>query len=109
MSSRDKILATVKQNQPEAAELPAIANYDQHYENVVEKYIEVLRFIGGDAHLVDDYNQVLIIIKGSFEHAKRIVSTVDEFGSVAEINMLVSDPHELADVDLFITTASLAV
>jgi len=109
MNSRDKILATVKQNQAPAAALPAIVNYDQHYEDVIEKYVEVLRFIGGEAHLVEDLNQVLTIIKGSFGHAKRMVSTVEAFAPVAEINTVVEDPHEWADVDLFITTSSLAV
>jgi L-lactate dehydrogenase complex protein LldG len=109
MSSRDKILATVKQNQPASAKLPELINYDQHYEDVVEKYIEVLRFIGGEVHVVENYNQVLNIIKGSFQHAQRIISTCKELATVADINPVVSDPHELANVDLFITTSNLAV
>lgn len=109
MSSRDKILATVKQNQPAKSELPTIVNYDQHYEDVVEKYIEVLRFIGGEAHLVDSMDQVISIVKGSFSHAKRIVATDDAFNDLAEINPDVADSHDYADVDLFITTSSLAV
>lgn len=109
MSSRDKILATVKQNQPASAKLPELINYDQHYEDVVEKYIEVLRFIGGEVHLVENYSQVLNIIKGSFQHAQRIISTCKELATVADINPVVSDPHELANVDLFITTSNLAV
>lgn len=109
MSSRDKILATVKQNQPEKKSLPAIVNYDQHYEDVVEKFIEVLRFIGGDAHLVKDFEQIANIIKGNFEHAKRIVSTCEELASIAEVNQPINDAHDLADVDLFITTSNLGV
>jgi hypothetical protein len=46
MSSGDKILATVRQNQPAEVDLPTIINHDQRYEHIVEKYIEVLRFIG---------------------------------------------------------------
>lgn len=109
MSSRDKILGTVKQNQPASSGLPAIINYDQHYGDVVGKYIEVLRFIGGEAHLVEDYDHVLSIIKGSFQHAQRIISTCKELVTVADINPAVDDPHELANVDLFITTSGLAV
>ena len=107
--SRDRILATIKQNQPKTNPLPGLINYDQHYENTVEKFIEVLRFIGGEAHIVENYEQVLTIIKGSFEHAKRIISTAAEFSEIAEINPTVTDPHALADVDLFITTSNLAV
>jgi L-lactate dehydrogenase complex protein LldG len=109
MSSRDKILATVKLNQPDAVQLPPIINYDQHYEDVVQQYVEVLRFIGGEVHMVEDLNQVANIIKGNFTHAKRIVSTLEQLSAVAEVNATVTDPHDLSDVDLFVTTAGLAV
>lgn len=109
MSSRDKILATVEQNQPETVGLPPIINYNQHYDDVVEKYIEVLRFIGGDAYFVDGYDHIISILKGNFEHAKRIVSTCEQLAPVAETNIVVDDPHNLADVDLFITTSNIAV
>jgi L-lactate dehydrogenase complex protein LldG len=108
-SSRDKILATVKQNQPDASSLPAIINYDQNYQDILAKFIEVLRFIGGEAYLVEDYAQVLNIIKGNFEHSKRIVSTCEELTSVAEINPIVEDPHDFDNVDLFVTASSLGV
>lgn len=109
MSSRDKILATVKQNQPQAVALPVIINYDQHYENRITKFIEVLRFIGGEVHLVENTEQIKSIIKGNFAHAKRIVATGEEFSSVAETYKINEDPHAFADVDLFITTSNLAV
>ena len=108
-SSRDKILATVKRNQPPASALPAIINHNQNYEDITAKFVEVLRFIGGEAHLVEDYGQVSSIIKGNFEHAKRIVSTCEELASVAEINPVVEDPHDFGNVDLFVTTSNLAV
>ncbi len=63
MSSRDKILSTVKQNQPLSKELPPIINYDQQYPDVVEKFIEVLQFIGGEVMLVKNYAEVTNIIK----------------------------------------------
>ncbi|MCW3109429.1 MAG: lutC 1 [Segetibacter sp.] len=109
MNSRDKILAIVKQNQPAEVDLPPIINHDQHYEDIVEKYIEVLRFIGGEAYLVNSYEEIKSIIKGSFLHAKRMISTCCEFSAIADINVIVEDPHELANVDLFITTSNLAV
>jgi len=109
MSSRDKILAVVKQNQPAASNLPVIINYAQYYPDVVEKFIETLRFIGGAVMLVNDFEQVINIIKGNFANAQRIVSTCSELSFVAEVNIPVNDPHDLANVDLFITTSNLAV
>lgn len=109
MSSRDNILATVKQNQPVAARMPVIINHDQHYGDVIQKFIEVLRFIGGAVILVNDFEQVVNIVKGNFADAKRIVSTCRELSSIAEVNTPVNDPHELENVDLFITTSDLGV
>ncbi len=108
-SSRDKILAVVKQNQPANAGLPAIINHDQRYPDIVHKFIEILGFIGGAVILVNDFEQVINIIKGNFADAKRIVSTCKELSSIAEVNTPVYDPHDLENVDLFVTTSNLAV
>lgn len=109
MSAREKILATVKQNQPPASDLPVIVNYAQNYPDVAEKFIEVLRFIGGSVILADGFEQITNIIKGNFADAQRIVSTCVELSAVAEISMSVDNPHDLANVDLFITASNLAV
>lgn len=109
MSSRDKILSLVKKNQPVQVALPLLTNFNQHYENCVNKFMEVLRFIGGEVYEVEDYEHVSNIVKGSFAHAKRIISTCPEFSGLAEVNPKVDDPHDLADVDLFITTSDIAV
>ena len=69
MSSRDRILNTVKQNQPANTELPPIIHYDQQYADAVEKFMEVLRFIGGAVILVKNYEQVINIIKENFSDA----------------------------------------
>ncbi len=108
-SSRDKILAVVKQNQPINRGLPAIINHDQHYPDNVRRFIEILGFIGGAVILVNDFEQVINIIKGNFADAESIVSTCKELSSIAEVNTPVDDPHDLASVDLFITTSNLAV
>lgn len=109
MNSRDKILATVKQNQPAAIGLPKLRNYEQNYEDVVEKFVEVLRFIGGEAHIVNNDDEIENIIKRSFHAAKRIVSTSSEFSAIAKVDLNATEPHGFADVDLFITTSDLAV
>lgn len=107
--SRNKILATVKQNQPANTSLPAIINHDQHYADVVHKFVEILGFIGGAVISVNDFEQIINIIKGNFADAQRIVSTCKELSSIAEVNTYIFDPHELENVDLFITTSDLAV
>ncbi len=109
MTSREAILSRVKQNQPAESPLPQLTNYDQHYEDLLQQYIGILRFIGGEAHIVNGYEQVAHIVRGSFHESKRIISAVELPGLDAEINPLVKDPHDLENVDLFITTSNLAV
>ncbi len=108
-SSRGKMLAAIKQNQPLNTDLPGLVNHDQHYTDVVQKFIETLGFIGGAVILVNDFEQVISIIKGNFATVERIVSTCEELSSIAEVNRNIDDPHNLANVDLFITTSNLAV
>ncbi|TDH27294.1 lactate utilization protein B/C [Segetibacter sp. 3557_3] len=109
MSSRDAIISRVKQNQPPPSPLPQLTNYDQHYEDLLQQYISILRFIGGEAHIVNSYEQVANILRGSFQEATRIISTVELTGLAAEIRPDIGDPHELENVELFITTSNLAV
>ncbi len=108
MSSRDNILATVKQHQPAATTLPQLINYQQPYQNVVEQFTTMLRFIGGEAYVVNDFNEIKGILQEKFM-VKRILSTCSELAGVAEMMEVVDEPHQLADVDLFITTSDLAV
>ncbi|MDB5249739.1 MAG: lactate utilization protein [Segetibacter sp.] len=107
--SKERILALVKQNQPDFTDLPAIVNFKQEYDDVAEKFITVLRGIGSLVYVVEGYDQIAGIIKENFADARRIVSTCDELASIAEINKMYEDPHLLEDVDLFITSSNLAV
>ena len=68
-----------------------------------------MRFIGGETHNIENYEQILSILKGSFGQSKRLNSTCKKFLGIAEINPTVTGPHELANVDLFITTSTLGV
>ena len=68
----------------------------------------MLRSIGGEAYVVHDFKEIESIITEGFQHAKRIVSTYKELVSFEKM-IDADDPHEFADVDLFITTSNLAV
>lgn len=109
LTSREKILEAVLKNQPEAAALPDIAIFKGDGNNKVERYTNVFKAIGGEAHLVDDINEVKILIKQNFDGSKRIITTLPELSDVAEILSTTDDPHTLENVELAVIRAHFGV
>ncbi|HEY5824474.1 MAG TPA: LUD domain-containing protein [Cyclobacteriaceae bacterium] len=109
MSSRDRILSAVKNNQPEKVELPSIQNFEQPEKDNVLKFTNTLVFIGGLAVEVSGYNDVIKYINEHFKDAKRILSTLPELNSIAEVKEQYEDPHSLDDVQLTILKAQFGV
>ena len=109
MSTRDKILAAVLQNQPEASPLPDISVFSVNYENIIRQYIDTFLEIGGNAFLVDDLAMATTLIRGNFDFSKRILTTLPELNAIAELYSPDADPHTFEDVELAIITTHLAV
>lgn len=107
--SRESILEAIKKNQPAYVDLPVIENYKQEVANIQEKYIAVLQSIGGTVHTVNKTDEIIAIIKEQFKEAKRIVSSLNEFSAIAEVQTQYDDPHQLEDVDLAIIKADFGV
>jgi len=112
MSSRERILAAVKQNQPDLLPLPNVAPFQEiTYEDALAQYEAVLTAIGGKMYRVNSMEEVKAIIKGSYNSLeKRVLSLVPELEDIAtaayEINPAA---HHLADVELAIINAHFAV
>jgi len=112
MSSREQILAAVKQNQPDLMPLPEIAPFQEiAYEDALGQYEAVLTAIGGKLYRVSSMEEVAVIIKGSYNSLeKRVLSLVPQLENIAtaayEINPAA---HHLADVELAIINAHFAV
>jgi len=109
MSSREKILSAVKNNQPDFCALPTLENFVQAITNVVEKYKTVLQSIGGNVYEVNSFDECIDIIKAQFTDAKRIVSIDDAFVPFAELFQSGKDAHLLQDVDVAIIPTHFAV
>jgi len=112
MSSREQILAAVKQNQPDLMPLPDTAPFQQiAYEDALGQYEAVLTAIGGKLYRVNSLEEVKTIIKNSYNSLeKRVLSLVPGLEDIAtaayEINPAA---HHLADVELAIINAHFAV
>jgi len=112
MSSREKILAAVAQNKPEAKPLPDIAPFKEiGYTNVIDQYETVLTAIGGKVHRVKNWDEIKTIVKEKYNAQNvRVLSLVPELDDVAtsayEINPAA---HHLADVELALIKAHFGV
>lgn len=109
MSTREKILAAVKKNQPPLSALPDISVFKVHEEDVVKKYSEMFAGIGGLLVSAGSLEKVMDLIRKDFDQSKRILSNLPALSDVAEISDPDADPHTLEDVELAIIEARLAV
>lgn len=109
MSTREKILAAVKKNQPSLSALPDISVFKVHEEDVVKKYSEMFAGIGGLLVSAGSLENVKDLIRKDFDQSKRILSSIPALSDVAELSDPDADPHTLEDVELAIIEARLAV
>lgn len=109
MNTREKILEAVLKNQPPSSPLPDISRFKGTTNNVVQKYMEVFKSIGGNAVLVDDLEAIKEMVAQNFDSTKRIVTTLRELSDSFELLSKVVDPHTFEDVELAIISAHFSV
>lgn len=109
--SREKILASLRQNQPELVALPTIPDFKvDHSLSLVQKFKAMAEGIGSTVHLIDRLADVIPLVIAQFGAEKRVVSTVQELVTEGiPAFELHSDPHTYADVDVAIFKPLLAV
>lgn len=109
MSSRDKILAAVKGNQPGPRDLPADYNGPAaKAADLTSQFISVLEAIGGAAFLVSGYDRIATILHEQFPDAKRILTSCPQLSAFAAA-AAPADPHTFETVDLAILPAHFGV
>lgn len=109
MSSREKILAAVLQNQPATTPLPDISMFGREQQDTVQVYINTFSGIGGRAVSVDGTDMIRTLIHKHFDVTQRIVTTVPELSGFAELVSAKADPHSFGDVEVALIGAHLAV
>ncbi|HEV7348611.1 LutC/YkgG family protein [Telluribacter sp.] len=109
MSTREKILGEVLQNQPPSLPLPDLSVFRGEMKDVVQKYRTVFESIGGDVYLVDDLEAIKAIIKEKYDLEKRIVTTLPELTGNFEWIAPDVDPHTYEDIELAIINAHFSV
>ncbi|HEY4287476.1 MAG TPA: LUD domain-containing protein [Puia sp.] len=129
MSSRDKILATVKANQPEQRALPELRLGAGGADGAVAAgvgagggdlsaaagtdlsaaFITMLEAIGGSAYMVSGYERIATILREQHPRVGRIISGCPELEVFAETGKRYADPHVLEDVGLAVLKAHFGV
>ena len=109
MSSRETILAAVKQNQPPLSPLPDISMFKVTEVDIVAKYADTFTGIGGQIFRFAQLDAIGKVVPEHFDTGKRIVTTLHELSDFAELISAESDPHSYDDVELAILKARFAV
>ena len=109
MTTREKILAAVLANQPPATVLPDISSLRNENSNLVERYIEVFKAIGGISYVVTDIAAVKQLISENFDASKRIATTLTELSDSFELISDNVDPHSYSDLELAIIRGHFSV
>ena len=108
MSSREKILAAVKKNQPTGIALPE-EEFTSAVTGDVQRFETVLQSIGGTAYRLKGGEDIIARLEQLFPDAKRFVSadtTVERYLLAAHKDLV---HHSLHDVDVAIIKAKWAV
>ena len=124
MNSREKILGTIKNNQPPVRELPEMplgattrsagdpstGGPSQGADaDLSAAFTTMLEGIGGQVFLVSGYDRIVAILHEQHPDARRIVSGCPELAGFAEVAGHYDDPHTLENVDLAVLRAHFGV
>jgi len=109
MSSRERILAAVKKNQPTKVDLPALNFAGNTAVDLKEQFIKTLTGIGGTLIEVNDLKDVAQHIKSTFSEPARIVNTISDLNFEFEILNLKSNPHDFSNVTVAIMQGEFGV
>lgn len=109
MSAREQILFNIKNNQPDYQELNVNFKFESVYENLYEKFSEILNFVGGKALEVSSYQEIKDDIREHYQGVTNIATTIEELSALADFSLNISDPHELEMLNLAIIKGDFAV
>lgn len=106
MSSREKILKTIRDTLPEEKELPSLDGLGLVFDDKEAMFTSMLESVGGKVMPEADWSQIL---QEYYPEAKIIATDVPEC-DVATLDLeSQTDPHDLSKVDLAIVKAEFAV
>jgi L-lactate dehydrogenase complex protein LldG len=110
MTSREQILAAVKQNQPDLVALPDISFLKGGAEGAVDKFITTLTTIGGKVYPIKSYDEVAAWVKDNYPTEQRIVTLIPGLaGITSEVFAPSPAAHHLENVELAVLSVHFGV
>ncbi|RFS22013.1 lactate utilization protein B/C [Chitinophaga silvatica] len=104
MSSRERILAAIKQNQPEPSALPGLNDLSGNMPSTIAAYRKVLEALGGTVFEINNVEDIPNILKAQYPELTRIADAREKSPSWAN-----EDPHMLENVDMAIVQGQWGV
>lgn len=109
MSSREKILSNIRQNRPkEEVALPTNIDFENFTDDKVQKFVAVLKSIGGEA-VEADVDFIKKDISLYFSKTLKIINLYPNLEIIGEDIAQIKDAHDLALVDLAIIEGRMGV
>lgn len=110
MSSKEAILANIKQHIRTKYDMPNLDNLSGiSYDDKIVQFLEISKGVGGSAMLLSPEEDINQVIKSLYPNAKNIASNLPEI-SIATLNPDdISDPHEMNGTDLAIIKGEVGV
>lgn len=109
MSSRERILAQIRQNKPEEVALPAVTTFASGFDNTEDKFREMLAAIYTEVIVVKNLEDLLRKAEELYGNVVNRATTIPALTAWADFSLNVSDPHELETVEIAIVQAEFGV
>ena len=109
MSSREKILAAVKNNQPALQQLPELTTLTTiQYPDKFEQFCTVLKTIGGTVIEIKNTNEIIEYVKNNFSSNQNYVTTIPNLAGIAMLDKKL-DAHFLENIEVAVVNAQFGV
>ncbi len=109
MSSREKILAAVKNNQPALQLLPELTTLAAiTYENKFLQFSAVLTTIGGTVVEIKNTNDIIEYVKTNFSGNRNYITTLPQLQGFKTLDENLN-PHTLENIEVAIINAQFGV
>lgn len=109
MTSREKILEAVKNNQPSLHPLPDLDTIGAiRFEKPIEQFCEVLTGIGGQILEGYDAGGLIDYVETNFTEGRRYLTNIPALSQLATAASNI-DAHTLEDVEVFVMKADFGV
>ncbi|MCY7349270.1 MAG: lactate utilization protein [Cytophagaceae bacterium] len=108
-TSRERILAAIRQNKPSLQPLPERIDWGAVPTNLITPFKTMLQAIGATVVEAADYETVRAHVRETFPDVANIAVTVPELTDLADFSLAVADPHDLELINLAILPGAWGV